>query len=164
VFDDLLTALTLLIALGCAIVGGTFYAFSSFIMRGLDHIPPAQGIAAMQSINVTVFSPWFMVPFIGTALASFLLAAGALIRWGEPGAIFQLTGAVLYIAGSFGVTIALNVPRNNALMAVEATSAAGAVVWADYVSTWTAWNTVRTVASLAALMALVLALVTSKGG
>jgi uncharacterized membrane protein len=33
-------------------VGGIFFAFSAFVMKALDRLPPAQGIAAMQSINV----------------------------------------------------------------------------------------------------------------
>ena len=37
--------------LGSALVGGIFFAFSSFVMKALARVPPAEGIAAMQSIN-----------------------------------------------------------------------------------------------------------------
>ena len=30
-----------------------FFAFSTFVMQALDRLPAPQGIAAMQSINVT---------------------------------------------------------------------------------------------------------------
>jgi uncharacterized membrane protein len=38
-------------ALGSGLVGGVFFAFSTFVMRALARVPAAQGIAAMQSIN-----------------------------------------------------------------------------------------------------------------
>jgi uncharacterized membrane protein len=48
-----LTALTFVAALGAALNGGVFFAFSTFVMSGLARLRPADGIAAMQSINVT---------------------------------------------------------------------------------------------------------------
>ena len=38
-------------ALGCGLIAGVFFAFSAFVMKALALLPPAQGIAAMQSIN-----------------------------------------------------------------------------------------------------------------
>jgi uncharacterized membrane protein len=67
--DDLLFVLTLMTALGCGLIGGTFFAFSAFVMRALSYLPPAHGIAAMQSINVVVLNRWFLPPFCGTAVA-----------------------------------------------------------------------------------------------
>jgi len=49
--DRLLFGLTLVSALGCGLTAGVFFAFSSFVMKALGRIQPAQGIAAMQSIN-----------------------------------------------------------------------------------------------------------------
>jgi uncharacterized membrane protein len=60
------------------------------------------------------------------------------------------------------VTIVCNVPRNDALAAVDAESADGEARWARYVPGWTAWNTVRTMAALAAAIALTIALVASR--
>jgi uncharacterized membrane protein len=51
-----------------------------------------------------------------------------------------------------------NVPRNNALAAVDPTSTAGAELWRGYVTGWTAWNHVRTAACLAAAALLTIAL------
>ena len=51
--SDLVVALTLVTALGCGLNAGVFFAFSGFVMNGLRRLPAAQGIAAMQSINVT---------------------------------------------------------------------------------------------------------------
>jgi uncharacterized membrane protein len=157
--DGLLFVLTLLSALGCGLVGGVFFAFSAFVMKALARLPPAQGIAAMQSINVAVLNRWFLAPFFGTALACVALAVSSLFMWHGPGALYLLVGSLLYLVGTMLVTIAFNVPRNDALAAVEADSDDGAARWARYVPGWTAWNHVRTAAALAAAAALTLALV-----
>jgi uncharacterized membrane protein len=158
-FDDALFTLTLITALACGAVGGAFFGFSTFVMGALARLPAAQGIAAMQTINVVVLNPWFMTPFVGTAAASALLIVSALFGWGDADGTFLLLGAALYLVGTFGVTMAFNVPRNDALATVDPDSAEGATIWSRYVPSWTAWNTVRTVAALAAVASLTIALV-----
>ncbi len=54
-------------------VGGIFFAFSSFVMRALAKMPDAEGIAAMQSINVVVINPSFLGAFVGSAAMLFSL-------------------------------------------------------------------------------------------
>ena len=56
-------------AIACAAMGGVFFAFSSFVMRALARMPPAQGIAAMQSIDIVAVTPVFMTALFGTAAA-----------------------------------------------------------------------------------------------
>lgn len=149
---------TLLCALGAGAVAGVFFAFSTFVMKALARLPPAQGILAMQSINVTAVTAPFMGLFFGTAVASLVVAGAALRSWESPGARYLLPGCALYVLGVVGVTVVFNVPRNNALAAVVATQADAASVWARYVSEWTAWNHVRTVAALGATASFILAL------
>ncbi len=150
--------MTLISALGCGLVGGIFFAFSTFIMKALDRLPPAQGIAAMQNINVTVFNPWFITAFFGTAAACAILTLSSLLSWHRPGAALMLVGSLLYLFGTILVTIVFNVPRNDSLAAVDPESAEGVRLWAGYVPGWTAWNHVRTAAALAAAAALSIAL------
>jgi uncharacterized membrane protein len=159
VIDRLLFVLTLLSTLGCGLMAGFFFAFSACIMNALAHLPAAQGIAAMQAINVAVLNRWFFAAFFGTAAACVLLAVCSLLMWNQPGAIYRLIGGALYLIGTILVTIVFNVPRNDALAAVDAASASGASLWADYLTSWTAWNHVRTVAAVAAAASLTIALV-----
>ena len=156
--DGLLRVLTLIAALGSGLMAGFFFAFSVSVMKALGRLPPAQGIAAMQSINVVVINPVFLIAFFGTAAACVAVAISALSTWQEPGAAYLIAGALLYLAGSFLVTIVFNVPRNDALAAVDPSSVAGAALWASYLTAWTAWNHVRTAAALAAAAALSIAL------
>jgi uncharacterized membrane protein len=154
----LLLILEFVTALGCGLVAGVFFAFSTFVMKALAQLPSAQGIAAMQSINVVVINPWFMAAFLGTALACTVLGVASLFMWHRPGAAYLLVGCLLYVIGSFVVTMLFNVPRNDALAAVDPASADGANLWAAYVTGWTAWNHVRTAAALAATALLTAAI------
>lgn len=146
----LLPALTLIAALGCGLVAGVFFAFSTFVMPALGRLPTAQGIAAMQSINIKAINPPFMLALFGTAAACAWLGVIALQSWQEPGAVYLLAGNFLYLMRTVGVTIGFNVPLNNALAAVAQDSGEGATLWRNYLARWTAWNHVRTVTALAA--------------
>jgi uncharacterized membrane protein len=59
-----LLVLTCLAALGSSLIAGVFFAFSAFVMTALGRLPPHQGIAAMQSINIAVINPWFFAAFL----------------------------------------------------------------------------------------------------
>ena len=50
-------------AIASALVGGVFYAFSSFVMAALQRLEPKDGMTAMQAINTTAVEPGLMVPF-----------------------------------------------------------------------------------------------------
>jgi uncharacterized membrane protein len=154
--SDWLSLLTLVGALGCSLIGGVFFAFSTFVMKALARLPPPQGIAAMQSINVYAITPVFMTALFGTAAMCLVLAVSSLLAWQNAGAAYLFTGSLLYLAGTILVTVVFNVPRNDALAAVDPSSSDGARLWAGYVSSWTAWNHVRTLSGLtaAALMTI----------
>ena len=156
--EQVLVVLTFVAAVGAGIIGGVFYAFSTFVMRALGRLPAHEAVAAMQSINVAVINPLFLGVFLGTAAASLGVAVGAVARWGRPGSVYLLAGALLYVVGTFGVTIACNVPLNNALAAVAPADAAAAQAWTRYLTRWTMWNHVRTAAAVASTVLLVLAL------
>jgi uncharacterized membrane protein len=143
-------ALTVAAGLGSGMVAGFFFAFSICVMRALGRLRPDLGIAAMQSINAVVLNRWFFTAFFGTAAVCLVLGISAIANWGEPGAVCVLAGSLFYLGGSIFVTIAFNVPLNDALAAVQPDSAEDAELWARYVAGWTAWNHVRAAASLAA--------------
>lgn len=99
-----------------------------------------------------------MAVFMGTAAVCVLALIYSLFQYHEPGAIYLLIGSVLYLVGSFLMTIVFNVPRNEALASVAPAEPNSASLWSQYVTTWTAWNHVRTVASLAAAASFSIAL------
>jgi uncharacterized membrane protein len=153
--------LTTLAAIGSAAVGGLFYAFSTFVMKGLDRTEPTEAITAMRGINAEAqANAPFLVMFFGSALLAIAVAVVALTRIGQPGSWYLLVGSVFGIGAAF-VTMAFNVPLNNHLDGVDpaALSAADAArEWQAYLSTWTAWNHVRSVSGLVGAALLLIGL------
>jgi uncharacterized membrane protein len=158
IIDGLFFTFTLVAALGCGLMAGLFFAFSVSVMKALARLPSAEGIAAMQSINVAIINPVFLAVFLGTAVACLLVMIAALLRWHNPGAVYLLIGGALYLVGTFLVTLVFNVPKNNALASVAPADPESASLWTDYLSKWTAWNHVRAAAALAAAASLTIAL------
>jgi uncharacterized membrane protein len=155
---DLLVALTLVTALGCALSAGALFAFSSFVMQALARLPAPQGIAAMQSINVLAVTPVFMTALFGTGVACLALAIWALADWHDSFGPYLLAGSVLYLVGTLGLTMAYHVPRNNALAAVNPTDPEAEALWRRYVAEWSRANHVRSAAGVIASAALIAAL------
>jgi uncharacterized membrane protein len=156
--DNMQNILIAIAALGCGLIAGAFFAFSTFIMEALGKLPASQGIAAMQSINVVVINPIFLGVLFGTAALALFLGFGAMRHLSDSGAIWIMAGAGLYVIGTVLVTMVFNVPLNNALAAVDPASSEGAAVWTNYLKSWTNWNHVRTLAALAASGAFISAL------
>jgi uncharacterized membrane protein len=145
-------------AIGCGMVAGLYFAFSTFIMTSFARIAPASGMAAMNAINVEIVRSLFMPVFLGTTLASAILIVLAFFRFGEPGTLVMLAGALIYVLGMFAVTMIFNVPLNDGLAAANPSSADGVSLWARYLNDWTCWNHVRTLASLAAAVLFTVAI------
>jgi uncharacterized membrane protein len=126
------------------LVGGIFFTFSSFVMKALARLPSAEGIAAMQSINVVVLNPSFLGTFVGTAVLS--LGAGGLAwtGWGRPSAPFFLAGAMFYLVGT-------------------STDPGARDVWQRYLGRWTMWNHFRTAAAMIAALLYSLGLIQNGG-
>lgn len=164
---DLLTTLTPLVAdlsfadvialaalVGAGAVGGIFFAFSTFIMPALARLPHAEGIAAMQSINITVVRPSVFIVLLGTGVLSLIGFAFGSAWMSGAGAIYL--GAVILVTGT------RNVPLNEALAPLDPSSPEAQELWPRYLREWTRWNTVRTLAALAA--SLLFALAALEGG
>jgi uncharacterized membrane protein len=139
-------ALELVTAVGCVLVGGVFFAFSTFVLPALARLPSEQGTAAMRSINVFALRPPLMVALFGTALACLVLGVATLVG---DGPVTVVLGCILYVVGVVVVTVAGNVPLNNRLEAGEMT-------FADYVPAWARWNHLRSVAALGAAVLVLL--------
>jgi uncharacterized membrane protein len=134
-------------AIGSAAAGGLFYAFSTFVMKGLNRTEPAEAITAMRGINAEAqANAPFLVMFMSSALLALAVGVVAVIQIGQPGSWYLLAGAIFGL-GAVIITMAFNVPLNNHLDGVDPVGLSvgdAAREWQAYLSTWTAWNHVRT--------------------
>jgi uncharacterized membrane protein len=134
-------------AIGCGLIAGLYFAFSTFIMTSLGRIDQASGIAAMQAINVDILRCMFLPLFLLTSLTCAMLAVAGGLNWSAPGSPAMIAGGLLYVIGMFVVTMMFNVPLNNTLMTIGGTGPEAGAFWARYLSEWTMWNHVRTITS-----------------
>ncbi len=153
--------LTIVSLLGCALVAGVFFAFSTFVMKALGSLPPARAIEAMQAINEAAPTAWFMSALFGTALLCSVLGAASLSRFSEAGAGYRVAAWALYLVAII-LTAGYHVPLNDHLAAIEPNRADSAAYWQWYLAHWTLWNHLRALAPLGASALLTLALVQSK--
>jgi uncharacterized membrane protein len=152
---QVLYGIVFLSALGAAVTGGVFFAFSNFVMRAFDRLPPGEAIAAMNSINITVINPLFMAMLFGTGVLCAIDIAIAMRYWAPVGAGYLAAGAIVYLVTSIGVTMLGNVPLNVALAKAQSR---GADDWARYRTAWTRWNHVRTIGCAAAAALIIQAM------
>jgi uncharacterized membrane protein len=160
--SNLIPTATVVATVGCGVVGGVFFTFSAFVLPALRALPAPAGIRAMQSINRTAVQPPLMIVLFGTAAVCVGLIVWATRSWGRRGASWTLAAAVTYLVTDIVVTVAANVPRNDALAKVDPDSATAAGSWANFLDSWTMWNHVRTVGGVAACALFVVALLQSR--
>ena len=107
----------------------------------------------MQSINRAIQNPIFFAAFFGAPILLFLSTF-----WHYENSrrfSFMLAAAVIYLIGTFAVTVFGNVPLNNRLDRFELKSASEAETTkqrADFERRWNNFNTVRTVSSALAII------------
>ncbi|NQX93776.1 MAG: DUF1772 domain-containing protein [Erythrobacter sp.] len=156
--DTLINAALWIAITFVAIMAGVYFTFSAFVMRALDALGAPAGMLAMQSINRIIVQSGFLPIFFASTLLCAGLAIFAALDLSAPGGSALLLGSAAYVVGMFVVTVAGNVPLNNALEATSVESPEASAIWAMYLAKWSLWNHVRTLSCTLALIGLVLAL------
>ncbi|MEM1144553.1 MAG: anthrone oxygenase family protein [Pseudomonadota bacterium] len=134
----------LFLALWSMLVGGVFKAFSEFVMRALLGANPTSGIEAMQHINRAVLRTEFVAAIILIAVLAPLFAAYGFFSFtGWVRVLLTMTAAV-YVSTVFAVTVVGNVPINNKLDRMTASSPEAGAYWPHYGQVWTRLNHLRT--------------------
>jgi uncharacterized membrane protein len=155
-----LRAISLLAAtLTMGLVAGVFALYAHTIMPGLKKTDDRTFVTAFQSLDRAIINPWFMAGgFLGALV--FTLAA-AVAHLGQDALPWIVAALVLY-AIAFVITIAVNVPLNDALKAAgdpDRIADLAAVRERFDEARWAAFNLVRVVTSTTAFACLAWALV-----
>jgi uncharacterized membrane protein len=126
-----------------AVLGGVYVAFDVAVLPALHRVrvpvgggtPDEVAAEVMRRINVAIVRPSFLALLFGAPA----LAVAAAIT--DPGPL-TLAAAVVQVAG-LAVTLAVNVPRNEALARDEDPGA-----WQRFIGPWTRAHRVRSAAAL----------------
>ena len=145
-------------ATATALMAGLFYAFSCAVNLGLARLSNAEYVLAMQSINRAIQNPVFFAPFFG---APILLLLSTFLHYEQSARFrFLLAATLIYLIGTFDVTVFGNVPLNNALDRFNLVSASNeetALQRTKFEGRWNNLNTIRTVSSTLAIILVVIA-------
>jgi uncharacterized membrane protein len=141
------------------LLAGLFYGYSCSVNGGLGRLSDLEYLKAMQSINKVILNPVFFLSFMGTLLilpiATWLTySPGPSIRF-----YLLLAAAGTYLIGVFVVTMAGNVPLNDALENFNIGGASMQELSAHrekFESHWNNFHLVRTLASIAAFALTIL--------
>lgn len=134
---------------------GLFATFSYAVMPGLRRTDDATFAHAMREINVAILNPALGVVFGGSVLASI---AAAIVGFDDEGARWWLVAGAVLVLAAGAVTMVVNVPMNDRLLAGVDAGEPAASVREAFEAPWVRWNLVRTVLSTAGFAALVMAL------
>ena len=152
---NLKVAALLAATLTTGLVAGVFDLYAHTIMRGLGETDDRTFVGAFQAIDRAIINPLFMLTFLG-ALVFTGAAALLQLRAGRPVLPWVTVAFALYLV-TFVITLAINVPLNDAIRAAGDPDRIAdlAAVRADFhEARWRAWNVVRAVLSTAAFGAL----------
>jgi uncharacterized membrane protein len=141
------------------LVAGVFALYAHTVMPGLKKTDDRTFVAAFQSLDRAIINPWFMAGAFLGALVLTLIAA--LAHLGHDALPWIFAALVLYLA-AFVITIAVNVPLNDALKAAgepDRIRDLASVRERFDEARWAAWNLVRVATSLGAFACLAWALV-----
>lgn len=138
----------LFLALWSAIVGGTFSAFSEFIMSALKKTEAAGGIEAMQNINRDVIKTQFVAGIVSIAVFSAVFALYSLFAFEGAALVTLLLAPMVYLPSVFLMTMFGNVPMNNALSRLDRGSLDARIYWEKYTRIWTTLNHARSLGSI----------------
>lgn len=132
-----------------AAIFGFFFAWVCSTMWGLDAADPRVAIGSMQAMNASVRNAVFAPAFFGTPFVLALTATALRRAQFRKGSTFFALSAVVYFAFGLVLTMAVNVPMNEALAAVPVPQDINQAhnIWSNYSPRWQLWNQIRAAAS-----------------
>ena len=156
----LLRSVTLIAAtITMGLAAGTFAVFAHTIMPGLHKTDDRTFVEAFHQIDRAIINPWFMAGGFLGALVLTLAAAATNLH--QPTLPWIIVALILYLI-AFIVTVAVNVPLNDALKAAgdpDHVTNLAHVRQQFHETRWATWNLIRTITTTVAFGSLVWALV-----
>jgi uncharacterized membrane protein len=144
------------------LMAGFFFAYSASVVLALRTLSAPEYTTIMQEINEKVLNAVFGAVFFGAVVVP--VGASALVmlqgNWSTGYGLLFLAGTVVYLAGTFLVTLGVHIPMNDYIATWSPISPPDE--WAAVQARWARWNHVRTTAALVSF-ALYLAAIASFG-
>lgn len=148
----------------CGLIAGLFFGWLVSVIPGLRVVTDRSYINTMQSINVAIVNPGFLIAFLATPVLLVVAGVAEYRAGNRRRSLLLACAAVTYALGGLGVTFGGNIPLNNSLDAFELDGASieqAKLMRTSYEEPWNRWHLARTLASgLAFVLATTATLVT----
>jgi len=144
-----------------ALLAGLFFGYAVSVNWGLHRLKDQEYVSAMQSINVAILNPLFFLSFLGPVL---LLPLVTFLHRNANSEPLLLAASVLYIVGTFGLTVVGNIPLNKKLAKFDLSKASGKEITearTEFEKPWNRFHAIRTIASIAATVLIFAACLSS---
>ena len=135
------------------LVAGLFFAFVVAVSPGLRRVDDVAFTGAFRAINAAILRPAFLLVFVAAPATAVLLAVLHVLDGSSASA--WAVGAAAASVATFVVTVARNVPLNEALARADVSGPTSAsAARRAFESPWTRWNAVRTLTGVCAVLGL----------
>jgi uncharacterized membrane protein len=148
----------------CGLTAGLLYGFSCAVNPGLSRLDDLVYLSAVQSINEKIQNPVFFISFMGS-LVVLPVCAYLYYQAGSDKWFFFAIAALLYVIGTFGVTVFGNIPLNKLLEGIQLNRlsiAELAIIRLKFQASWNNFHQIRTIAAFISFALLVYAGIINK--
>jgi uncharacterized membrane protein len=139
---------------------GLFYAWEVSVIPGTKRISDASYLETMQSINRAILNPGFYAIFFGSLL---FLAISTYVQY-KGGINFSFwmvfLAMIIYLIGTFGVTVFGNVPLNDTLDAINLGDLSAEQLKTTREAYEVKWNALHKIRTLCAVVSFAVILLT----
>lgn len=146
--DELIVFLFVVSTILGGIMAGFFFTYSVSVVLALDRLSAVVYTNVMQEINETVLNVVFGITFFGAVVVPTVSAAVVLLQgdWSGQSSQLFITGVIIYLIGTFAVTMRIHIPMNEYIATWSTPSLPDD--WAAVRSRWARWNHIRATAAV----------------
>ncbi len=121
----LLQILLIIATFLCTLVAGFLFAFAVVVMPGIKKLSDGEFIRAFQVMDGIIQDnqPLFVIVWLGSIFALVATAALGVVNLEGTKRMLLIAATLIYLFGVQAPTLAVNIPRNNALQAVNVQTA-----------------------------------------
>ncbi|WP_227378782.1 anthrone oxygenase family protein [Haladaptatus halobius] len=156
---ELVVILFSLSAILGGLMAGFFFAYSVSVVLALETLSASAYTTVIQDINEKVLNVVFGATFFGAIVVPVGTAAIVLLQgdWATWYSRLFLVGVVVYLIGTFAVTMRIHIPMNEEIATWSPASPPDE--WAAVRARWARWNHIRTIAAIVSFVLYLSAIV-----
>jgi uncharacterized membrane protein len=160
--QNIFTFLTLFLG---GLIAGLLFGYSCSVNPDLKSLADNEYIKAMQSINLAIQNPYFLISFMGLLLV-FPVSTYLMYRQQTNSSFYLILSAmIIYFIAVFGITMFGNVPLNETLAKFTISSALSndiSTMRQTFEKPWNTYHAIRTIASIISFGLAILSIIKQK--